>query len=57
MGEVLSRFKTQFSEYKLIPSGGGKFEVSVDGKLLYSKVETGNFPETKQVLRLLDKCL
>lgn len=55
MGEVLPRFKTQLSEYKLVPSGGGKFEISVDGKLLYSKLETGEFPKNSQVLKLLDK--
>jgi selenoprotein W-related protein len=30
---------------KLIPSKGGCFELTVDGKLLYSKLETGKFPD------------
>lgn len=28
----------------LIPGGGGIFDVAVDGRLLYSKFETGEFP-------------
>jgi selT/selW/selH-like putative selenoprotein len=29
----------------LIPSGGGAFEVTVDGKLIWSKKKTKDFPE------------
>lgn len=29
----------------LIPGGGGIFDVTVDEKLLYSKFETGDFPD------------
>ena len=29
----------------LIPADGGAFEVSVGDKLMYSKLETGEFPE------------
>lgn len=29
----------------LIPSGGGRFEVTVDDELVYSKLETGEFPD------------
>lgn len=35
---------------KLIPSGGGCFELTVDGELLYSKLKTGKFPDEKAML-------
>jgi selT/selW/selH-like putative selenoprotein len=31
-------------------SGGGVFEITVDGRLGYSKKATGRFPEDKEVL-------
>jgi len=37
-------------EAKLQPSGGGVFEVTVDGKLIYSKRKTGQFPDEKKLL-------
>jgi selenoprotein W-related protein len=40
-------------EVDLIPSSGGVFEVSLDGKLLYSKQKTGRFPDQQEVEGLL----
>ena len=34
---------------KLVPSGAGRFEVKVNGRLVYSKAETGRFPELSEV--------
>jgi selT/selW/selH-like putative selenoprotein len=33
----------------LIPSDGGRFEVSVDGKQVFSKLATGRFPEFAEI--------
>ena len=33
------------AEAFLIPGAGGIFDVNVDGKLVYSKHETGEFPD------------
>jgi selT/selW/selH-like putative selenoprotein len=38
---------------RLIPEGRGIFDVAVDGKLLYSKFETGTFPDNDQLVDLL----
>jgi selenoprotein W-related protein len=46
----LSHFKTRISSLKLIPSTGGCFELTVNGKLLYSKLATGKFPEEEKML-------
>jgi selT/selW/selH-like putative selenoprotein len=37
----------------LIPQGGGIFDVAVDGCLVYSKYETGKFPDNDQLVGLL----
>jgi len=40
-------------EPELIPSSGGVFEVSVDGRLLFSKRAQGRFPEDAEILAAL----
>ena len=42
---------------KLIPAGGGAFELSVDGELLYSKLKTGQFPDEQDMLEAVGKRL
>jgi selT/selW/selH-like putative selenoprotein len=37
----------------LTASGGGVFEVRVDGKLIFSKQSLGRFPEDGEVLGLI----
>jgi selenoprotein W-related protein len=41
----------------LIPSKGGCFELSVGGRLLYSKLKTGNFPDEETLLKEVGKAL
>ena len=38
-------------EPELIEGGGGIFDVTVDGKLVYSKHETGRFPDPGETLK------
>jgi selenoprotein W-related protein len=47
---LLSTFKQQIGDLKLTPSGGGCFELSVDGDLIYSKLKTGKFPDEKAMI-------
>jgi selenoprotein W-related protein len=46
----MDAFGEQFAALKLIPSDEGRFEVSLNGELVYSKLKTGEFPENKQIL-------
>jgi selenoprotein W-related protein len=39
------------NEVELIPSTGGVFEVVVDGVLVYSKKETGEFPDEQRLVK------
>ncbi len=37
----------------LIPGGGGIFKITVDGRVVYSKAETGRFPKPGEAARLV----
>ncbi len=50
---LLDRFELQLGEIALVPSSGGRFEVSVDGELVYSKLATGRFPSEEELLDLV----
>ncbi len=52
--ELLSHYRKDLSELKLIPAGGGAFEVSVNGKLVFSKLSEGRFPEVKELKQLIE---
>lgn len=41
-------------EAQLIPGGGGVFDVKADDKLVWSKKETGRFPEHEEVMQRLE---
>lgn len=45
--------KQRVEALELIPSGGGCFEVSVGDELLYSKLDTGEFPDDRELLDVL----
>jgi selenoprotein W-related protein len=45
--KLLTTYKQNIRELKLIPSRGGCFELKTDGKLVYSKLESGKFPDEK----------
>lgn len=52
---VLSQFKQKLSGMELEPSDGGCFELSVDGKLVYSKLQTGQFPDEEALVAEIAK--
>jgi selenoprotein W-related protein len=46
----LTTYKQRIKDLKLIPAGGGCFELSINGDLIYSKLKTGKFPDEQWVL-------
>jgi selenoprotein W-related protein len=42
-------------ETELIPSGGGVFEVAIDGRLVFSKKALDRFPEEDEILAEIEK--
>ncbi|MHB1294959.1 MAG: Rdx family protein [Anaerolineae bacterium] len=51
--KLLGAYKTAAGEVALVPSSGGAFEVSVNGDKVYSKLETGSFPDERALVREL----
>jgi selenoprotein W-related protein len=56
-GKLLIEYKQRIKDMKLIPAGGGAFELSVNGELLYSKLKTGQFPDEQDMLDAVGKRL
>jgi len=52
--KLLNKYKNRLGEVALIPSEGGCFEVSVNGALVYSKLQTGRFPDERALLNEMD---
>ena len=53
--ELLKHYEHLIEEIKLIPSDGGRFEVAVNGQLLYSKLAVHRHAEPGEVLGLVRK--
>ena len=50
MEELLKHYEHLIEEVKMIPSDGGKFEVTVNGQLIYSKMATHRHAEPGEIL-------
>lgn len=55
--ELLKNYEPEIESLTLIPSDGGKFEVVVNGKLIYSKLQTRRHAETGEVTGLVQNIL
>lgn len=53
--KVLETLRTDVNSLKLIPSKGGCFEVTVNDELIYSKLDTGEFPEDDAIIAELQR--
>lgn len=42
-------------QLELIKGGGGIFDVVVDGAKIYSKHETGRFPQYREIVGVIEK--
>jgi selenoprotein W-related protein len=51
--DLLQKFETKIESLTLVPSNGGRYEISVNGQLLFSKLKTGRFPEAGEVTGLV----
>ncbi len=49
------KYSGQVEEVKLIESSGGAFEVYVGEELLYSKLQSRQFPTEDQITTAIDK--
>ena len=53
--ELLKHYEHVIETMTLVPSDGGRFEVTVNGQLLYSKLEKHRHAEAGEVLGLVRK--
>lgn len=51
--KILKTLKRKVESLTLVPSDGGRFELSVNGKLVYSKLQTGKFPDEDEIVSQL----
>ena len=55
MDELLKRYEHVIEEIKLVPSDSGKFEVTANGQLIYSKLSMHRHAEPGEILGLVRK--
>ncbi len=53
--ELLKNYEHVIESVALIPSDGGRFEVSVNGQLIFSKLETKRHAEAGEILNYISK--
>ena len=56
-GELLKEFEHRIESMSLVPSDGGRFEVTVNDQLLYSKLQTNRHVQPGEVIGLINKML
>lgn len=57
MAELLASYEPEIESITLIPSKGGCYEITINGKLIYSKLSTGRHADPGEVASLVDKFL
>ncbi len=57
MAELVQTYEDRIQSITLVPSDEGRFEVAVDGKLIYSKLTTGRHAEPGEISKLMGKRL
>ena len=52
--DLLKKYGTDVKGLTIVPGGGGCFEVTLNGNLIYSKLDTGEFPTTGQITSAIE---
>ena len=52
--ELFNHFNRNIAKMELIPSTGGAFEVTLNGNKIYSKLDTGIFPDTEEMINKIE---
>jgi selenoprotein W-related protein len=53
--DLMKMFEPDIESLTLVPSDDGRFEVSVNGELVYSKLQTKRHAEPGEVVGLVEK--
>lgn len=51
--ELLTTFEQEIGSVALSPGAGGVFEITVNGEKIWSRQETGRFPDIKELKQLV----
>lgn len=51
--DITKQFEVALESISVIPSDGGRFEITVDDKLVFSKLELGRHAEPGEVVQLI----
>jgi selenoprotein W-related protein len=54
-GALRKNYKDIISDIELVPADGGKYEIRVNGDLIYSKLETGRHADPPEIIGLFEK--
>jgi selenoprotein W-related protein len=52
---LIRQFEAEIESLSLVPSAGGRFEVTVNGQLLYSKLATQRHAEKGELAKIIQK--
>jgi selenoprotein W-related protein len=55
VGELLKEYEHVIESVALIPSDGGRFEVNVNGQLVFSKLKLNRHAEAGEVVKIISK--
>jgi selenoprotein W-related protein len=55
MDELLKDYEHVIESVALIPSDGGRFEVSVNGELVFSKLQAKRHAEAGEIVNIIHK--
>jgi selenoprotein W-related protein len=53
--DLLKNFEPEIESITLVPSNGGRYEISVNGQLIFSKLQTGRHADPGEVIGLVRK--
>ncbi len=51
---LMDRYKRKVGKFVLVPTDGGRFEVSVGPDLVWSKEKSGEFPDDLALAKVID---
>ena len=54
---MLKEFEADIADWKLIPSDGGRFELELNGKLVFSKKQLKRHAEVDEIRELFKEAL
>ena len=52
--DLLEKYGNNVTDLTLIPSGGGVYEVTKNGTLIFSKKELERFPELDEIIDIIE---